>query len=270
MIDTWTAQSLGSLLGTRPWSGRVQSVHARAVNVLRRDGLVVSILAGVEAMTDLGVVVPALFASPRPDLQDRAVVARGGRIDIDGFGSIGLDDTPRWSGHVRSRAARDSDSITIFSILGDALARHGQPSGMLGLAIPSRESPWSAAARRGLEADPPNFAALVGLGLGMTPSGDDALTGILFAQRLGWGRLPPGSSPARLRRDVTAALSRTAPAGRTLLWLALRGRFAAPLVALAAASVPDSFSEAVRALCGLGETSGTDMLVGCWWACLPR
>ncbi len=243
------------------------SVHGRAVNILRPDGLVVSLLGSSDAMTDLGIVVPGLFAGPLQGLQGRSIAALGRRIAIDGLGGIALGGAATWSGKVRSGAGRGGTPSAIAAALADTLARHGTPGGVLALAVPSRESTWSTAARRCLEADPFDAAALVGLGPGMTPAGDDFLAGVLFAMRLGWARLPRGQSPARLRRAVAEALPRTTPAGRTLLVLALRGRFAAPLLELAMSAGFDVVGEAARALCALGETSGTDTLVGCWWAC---
>ena len=268
MREAWPAESIGSLLGTRQWSGSVASVHVRALNILRPDGLVVSLLGSSDAMTDLGIVVPGLFAGPLQGLQGRSVSALGRRIVIEGLGSIALRGAATWSGRVRLGAGRGGTSSALAAALAGTLARHGHPGGVLALAVPSRESTWSTAARRCLEADPSNPAALVGLGPGMTPSGDDFLAGVLFALQLGWARPPRGQSPARLRRAVAAALPSTTPAGRTLLVLALRGRFAAPLLELATSAGSDEVDKAARVLCALGETSGTDTLVGCWWACM--
>jgi len=266
MGGTWHAETVGSLLSLASWSGEVASVHARAVNVHRPDGLVVSLLAGSEAMSDLGLVVPDLFDPDGARLNNplgRPVAARRGLLYIDGCGTVESGGAARWTGKVQPGVAgsgRGPASPGFAAIL----ARHGRPGGVVGLADPRRESPWSAAARRCLQREPPDLAALVGLGPGMTPSGDDFLAGALFALRLGWGRLPVGLTPARLRRAVAVALPGTTPAGRTLLWLALRGRFPAPLLALASA---EDVRAAAAAVCGYGETSGTDMLVGCWWAC---
>lgn len=105
---------------------------------------------------------------------------------------------------------------------------------------------------------------LVGLGPGSTPAGDDALTGVAAAVR----RLAPGLPPETWERlaGSIGALPPTATteAGRAMLFHAARGRFVAPLAALARAlgdPAADLSARTAAVLC-VGARSGADMLAG--------
>ncbi|HEY8370774.1 MAG TPA: DUF2877 domain-containing protein, partial [Thermodesulfobacteriota bacterium] len=133
-------------------------------------------------------------------------------------------------------------------------------------------SPWSSVCERAL----PAFERLVeggrtrtvpalldaaetllGLGPGLTPSGDDALVGYVAAL---W---TAGASGRALVRDVAAPLAeraaaRTTRLGREILGCAARGLAAEPLGRLARCGD----AESVAGLLACGATSGGDCLVG--------
>ncbi len=97
---------------------------------------------------------------------------------------------------------------------------------------------------------------LVGLGVGLTPSGDDFLCGFLAALRCR-GQV--------LGMDLEAGLWATGDISASLLRWASLGYWPEPLVDLAVALVGEDASEAVlalEALCALGHTSGADMATG--------
>jgi hypothetical protein len=109
-------------------------------------------------------------------------------------------------------------------------------------------------------------APLVGLGPGLTPSGDDVVVGALCActrRRLG------GPRRAALIDAARRAAGRTTEVGARHLAAAADGWFAEPLVAVVDA--PDASSAAVRlpALLALGATSGADLLLGVIAALAP-
>jgi hypothetical protein len=90
------ASSLGALTGTGPWAGRVLSVHPRAINILREDGLMVSVLADRAAMSAMGILARTLFES----LPDARIVGAGARFEP---GLIAVDTACRViQGSVRS------------------------------------------------------------------------------------------------------------------------------------------------------------------------
>jgi hypothetical protein len=104
--------------------------------------------------------------------------------------------------------------------------------------------------------------ALLGLGPGLTPAGDDLVGGALFARALA----PPDAAwTAAAARVVAAARTRTHPISAALLGDLARGEAYAPLHALAAglAGGDDAGAlAAARALVAIGHSSGWDLLTG--------
>ena len=114
------------------------------------------------------------------------------------------------------------------------------------------------AADGGLDA----VASLVGFGPGLTPAGDDALTG-LFAVGYRVAGAPPWV--AALAAAVEPLLARTTSIGAHQLRLAARGDFAEPVVAVTdafATADSDALAPAVRRLQRIGATTGGDTLAG--------
>lgn len=160
------------------------------------------------------------------------------------------DGVGRLVGALVAGAAGEADTAALSSV-----ARHAWP-GLAGL------SDWSRAALAAgcaASAPPDAVASLVGLGPGLTPSGDDALAGALLALH-GFSR---GDLAERL-----AAWLRPRAAGRTglvslaHLERAERGEGAAVLhdaLAALASGVPETVPAAVSRL---GHSSGWDALAG--------
>jgi hypothetical protein len=122
---------------------------------------------------------------------------------------------------------------------------------------------------------PDALRSVVGMGVGLTPSADDALIGALCVLAA------VGSPFSEVSREVDAWL-RSDGAGATTdvsasyLRLALEGAFSAPLnrtVLSLGEDVPDArLAAAVRALAQVGATSGMDAAVGvqiAWEALVP-
>jgi hypothetical protein len=241
-------------------------------------------------MTGLSIAVPGLFepdmhhlrAALRPEtavystgMQIRLPVDAATTVDIALTGSV------PWDGSLR---ASDVGSLALHrtDALARILCRHGRAGGMLGLyAGEMATSPllWSTivALRDDAARLQERLSHLVGLGIGLTPSGDDFLTGVLLADCMvlyagGAPRLPVD------RQEIAAALERTNLAGRTLLWQALQGVFPASLLALArcvsgaqtATETPmgsndTDFEQCLVRVLAQGHTSGTDTVVGLLW-----
>ncbi len=103
---------------------------------------------------------------------------------------------------------------------------------------------------------------LLGVGAGITPSGDDFVGGALFAQRLVASSHDWDAVSASI---ITNAAERTHIISRALLADLTRGASYAPLHALAAALVQDDTDAALaaaRELITIGHSSGWDMLAG--------
>ena len=108
--------------------------------------------------------------------------------------------------------------------------------------------------------------ALIGLGEGLTPAGDDCVLGALAAIHR---RAPAWLTGNRYQRDrlLDAAGHRTTDVARDFLLEALDGRFAEPVLALLTAPSSGRAESAARELLAMGATSGADTLCGIRLGC---
>ena len=228
-------------------TGRVHSVFERAVNVLWRDGRLLT-LHGPGPLA-------APFAVALDRLPPRGTVAPGMPI-----GSWSFD----W---------RDAERVALEMPNGPlGFAADGLPEQAGAQAL---RSPAGARARQALtrgiaagDARPFTDAAcaLIGFGEGLTPAGDDCVLGALAAVH----RLAPGwltANAGQRDRLAEAARSRTTDLARDFLLEALDGRFAEPVLALLTAVSDDLAVDAARRLLAMGATSGADILCGIRLGC---
>jgi hypothetical protein len=114
---------------------------------------------------------------------------------------------------------------------------------------------------------------LVGLGPGLTPSGDDVLGGLLIALRLLGGVIPGGTKAVWLADWLGAAVTsfareRTTPLSATLLHCAARGQAAAEVAAvLHGFAGQEPLVPAIRKLLATGRNSGADLAWGLTAGC---
>ncbi len=269
-VQLVTAEACGALVRGPRWRGSVCSVFPAALNIVRDDGLVVSIVGDHDAMTAMSILVPAAFP-PAGIRGAEAEALNGGGARFDGerlhlppVTVVELAGAPLWEGTVPTMP-RDAITPEVLRTAEAALLRHGRRGGLIGLAAGTAGSgPFADSARAALRDGRPE--ALVGLGPGLTPAGDDFLTGVLLAESS--GDLPSPLVSRASRAKIEAVASGTTPGGRTLLWQALQGRFPAYLLRFlqALAGPTTAVEPAVRSACAHGETSGTDALSGFLWA----
>ena len=277
----------------RRLSGTVYSTHEHILNI-REGGAyrLVSLIANDRDLTALSALVTG------------AELVRVARVHAPGRAiALVLADAPSWDGRLPAGHATPEPRqlCALCSALRRALALHGRPGGFLHLsALPGSSAPFAARAARELGAAEKrlrtggpqaklDLGALVGLGIGFTPSGDDFVMGVLAAEALSAagseGRRAGGDEVAAgvvERSSVAQRLATTTPGGATLLGLALQGSFpryivdfveALPAVCAAGgersgAAVPgrdrtaDMIEAAVREAVAHGETSGTDAVAG--------
>ena len=114
---------------------------------------------------------------------------------------------------------------------------------------------------------------IVGLGPGLTPSGDDVLAGLLVSLRLMGGAVHGGETAVWLADWIGAAVTadartRTTALAATLLHCAARGQVAAEVAAvLRALAGQEPLAPATRRLLGAGHTSGADLIWGLLAGC---
>jgi hypothetical protein len=139
--------------------------------------------------------------------------------------------------------------------------RQAPGTGFARLARPrmARFAGWLRAAGRGAPTAPQPVWDLIGLGPGLTPSGDDVLAGALAAL----DALAAGPARAALARAVAdAPPGLTSPLSACLLRAAAAGHIGEPLRRAASAAVEGDAEAAVLAIRHVGHSSGWDMLAG--------
>jgi hypothetical protein len=257
----------------------VVSVYGRAANILLSDGLLLSLVAGKEQMSSLAVAVPELFEAGA-FLREGSPARRAGGGILAGEAWIDLSLAEPWSGLV-AQAATEVGAEKI-RMLEDSLRELGKAQGLLPAVVSGlpanrfADRAGRALRKVRMQGSPPlpaGLSGLIGLGPGFTPAGDDFLCGALLGQRLIGPAASPGRSGGlRLRtgeEDLEKRLGRTNSAGRTLLWLALRGHFPAFMLRAArellAAGSPEQMRPAVLRAAAHGESSGSDALAGLLW-----
>lgn len=266
-------------LGPRPL--RVHSVFRSAINVATSDGLLTVAAPGAGGLpngiaADLGrdwrmigvrpgMTVHASRTAVRvPDarLEIRLTAADGWSPRIGAIQVGAAETARRWRrrGPTAWTIARARSNA---GGLGALLRQDGLPGGQAPFV--DRARPMLAALTAALEGGDRGSAAsaaegLIGLGPGLTPSGDDALVGIEAALHA-LGR-PTAGFLVGAAHDLD---ERTTAVSATLLRHAVAGEFAERIHALLAAllgsddaAIPAAIDRAVA----WGATSGTDCLVG--------
>lgn len=213
------------------------------------------------------------------------------RVAVDGFDGLGLtsgalvrvgrsairlgDITVDLSGAHRWRPEPITGPVLAdrFEVFSVELARQEQPGGVVpgpdpfSRAVAERISDGVSAIEQAVVRDDVRaldsaVVRLVGLGTGLTPAGDDLLTGLAFASATLGGPLSviPEAVARAARSDATHVVSvaamREACAGRAVEPLS------DVLAALCGRGLAGRIPEAVAALLAIGHTSGTDLAHG--------
>lgn len=266
------AASLGvrSALGGPRRHGRVVAVFPSAVylRVDRSPEPAVIALTASDAVRPPNAVVLAV-----PTRQEPFRAVREGDEAYVGDGCALVD------GRLRARVRRWWDPTPVLGPLSLARLSHGErtlgtvtgPWGLSGHEAPKRLAEACLAGDLAHAVDAAE--RIVGLGPGLTPSGDDAMAGLLLALRLLGGAVPGGGRAVWLADWLGAAVTanagdRTTSLAATLLHCAARGQasFEAAAV-LRGIAGQDPLVPAARRLLATGHTSGADLswglLLGC-------
>lgn len=257
-------------LGGPPRHGRVLAVFPSAVylQVDRSAEPFVIALVASDAVRLPNAVVLAASARQEP--------FRGVR---EGDETVVGDGCAEITGRLRARARRWWDPTPVLGPLSLARLAHGERTlggvtgrwGLSGHTVPETLAKACVAGDLAHAVDAAE--RIVGLGPGLTPSGDDALSGLLLALRLLGGAVPGGGRAVWLADWVGAAVTahasdRTTSLAATLLHCAARGEASVEAAAvLRGIAGQDPLVPAVRRLLATGHTSGADlawgMLAGC-------
>jgi hypothetical protein len=261
---------------------RVQSVYRSVVNIATTDGLL------TVASPQGGGLPNGILADLGPDW--RTIGLRPGMVvcasdaDLrvpDAWLQVRFDTVPRWSPRFPSSAdARDIETATarwrrraaVTRTIAQARGSAGGLGALLGAGVANDAGGTVAVARPivaglidALEHGDRNAAALmaarlVGLGPGLTPSGDDVLVGIEASlHALAY------ASAGFLAPALGDVESRTTELAATLLRHAAAGEFAERLHTMLSAllgSDDEAIPAAIDRALAWGATSGTDCLLG--------
>ncbi len=198
-----------------------------------------------------------------------------GCLEIGERSVIALSGARRWSGSVAACTERVRDSAVI-SFLRSSICEHAGFAGFGTLVAPGEKDHFARRADTLLRAatarpDSMDLSGLIGLGIGLTPSGDDFLTGALAAEAV-VGQNPRSASAGRIDRSaLSAGIHKRSLSGRTLLSAALEGQFPLYLLRItealccAGADREQRIYGAVKEAADHGATSGIDTCVGVWW-----
>jgi hypothetical protein len=256
--------------------GRVHSVFARVVNVIVPDGTLLTLASRrVDDAPDTLVVDLRSFdgtgvAVGAPVVAHDRVLAVGRNLAIRFAGaSPWVPLLPWYPAHdallrrnfeaLREHVAGfDADPDRSASLQSSAVAtaaavRLAQHATALGRAL----------ARADVEAARAEGEALVGLGPGLTPSGDDLLLGLFAVLNLPGGPCEPFRDLGR--QIVARAAERTHAISLCALRAAAEGRVRARVVALLSALIAgerEATLAALRAVLAIGSTSGRDIVAG--------
>jgi hypothetical protein len=265
-VNELVAGSIGHRVPTHDFVGSLHSVFARACNI-SMPGLLVTIAADRNADGPTNIVLRSAIP---PDL--RACFSRGvavrRRLDrIEGPGvCVQLYDAHTWSPE-RPGAFMQADLRINVAHSLQVMRRRSLPAGLLaGVAREPAARLVRALQARDVTAVAGCVRALVGLGEGLTPSGDDFLVGVMAGLELASNDESRREFHAQLIRAVTSMLDRTTDLSAHLLRLAAAGHFSGVLErlrsALSRAADPERLDRALHAALQVGASSGADTVSG--------
>lgn len=294
------AISVGVQVPIHHFSGTVHSVFHQACNLWLEPGLLLTLLPSQKGNAPHGI---RLNTSPEATFVNLAqvgqpVACRGGLLRIDGADfSVDLRNARLWQVDLQSmridlrRSAQAQAWAVAWSELkmsyhkneitenlGPSFLREGRPAAslpsknLLQLRASTILSLLQATCRLKLEEARISIRQLIGLGYGLTPSGDDFLVGYLTGL---WSTVGRNSSRTQFLNSLSFELCEAAQVTNTIsrayLESAAQGHVAEPIATLAQQLERPNDMRGVRtatqAALQVGHTSGSDgvlgMLLGC-------
>ncbi len=282
----WVSRTIAPLVGQADFRAHVLASFPSACNLLAADGSVVTVVTRAVGNGPLNLVVDGRAALP---VCRAGVPAHGDghTLDVGGIWQVNLADAAVWEpmpdyGVLRRFAVNypvaalsHLENLLTTRAPSESLATLLCQDGSLILCRPYQQRAQkhvaallAAHAIGDLDGITTHAAALVGLGPGLTPAGDDWLAGWLIGLRLR-ETFQPADVKLRLTDVATAVLhvaaGRTHALSLSLLRAAAAGEvnvwWHVLLSAIAASDVP-AVGVAAAQVMKYGKTSGSDMLAG--------
>ncbi|NCB63247.1 MAG: DUF2877 domain-containing protein [Clostridia bacterium] len=196
--------------------------------------------------------------------QDRAGLASGDGGLKDGALVLSTHTAQRFSCRLAAHSAA-APGVEVYRRLRTGAALLAKPDSLAFAGDPELAA-WAGGgptdaqrmARRLLDEGRP--WDLVGLGPGLTPSGDDFLVGLLAV----WTAWEGENARQTLADQVSARLNRTGELSGAFLRCALEGEFSLPVLEVIRVLNQDAENQlpALARLCSIGHSSGSDLLGG--------
>ncbi|MEO8628042.1 MAG: DUF2877 domain-containing protein [Betaproteobacteria bacterium] len=291
------ARSVGRLAPMRFEIATVHSVFARACNLEMPDSTLVTLLDCRLGNAPHGIAceVPESFTFNAVIRPGTKVSVRTGELALEHTALvIDLSRAVRWDGAVSQHVVDPTSPATCNSLamLWRMLQASSRSGGLFACwSLPDEAaSPLHAALQRRLATTLPLLAratvardaimietalsAIIGLGVGLTPSGDDLIVGYLAAL---WSQISLDATLQplleQLRAPMQSMTTKTGAISRQFILDASEGEFSEPLVDLVRA-IADGDDErvaitAARAL-RIGHSSGADAVLGLLLGWDPR
>jgi len=255
-ILRWSPALRQRILNAPPEAGRVHSVFERTLNILWHDGGLVTLHGPAPLAAPFAAAVARLAEAsrltPRTEVFRRENRILLGPCVLDTEGGTLVDTTIHPGGEGPH-------------LLASVLKALAMPAGAPGLCSPiGRPAQWrlvDGIRNRDAQAVVQGACALVGLGEGLTPAGDDCLVGVLailhrFAHA--WLEKHP-----EIRAAIgTAARMGTTTVGRDFILHGLDGAFSEGILRLVTAASEHDVRRSAADLAATGATSGADTLHG--------
>lgn len=263
-----------------PWTGKVLSVHSRAANLISKDDRFI-FLVGQPLGDGPGRIVLDSDTLEPLNLSPGQKIHADARYlyTADQACNVSLERCKNWSGSSdrlpawTPTPAELNKAMAMLPNRQNVTTQRNDPVDSLFL---QRTGELSAALAANSSSDiSAAVASLLGLGKGLTPSGDDYLRGLMCCL-LHLAPYQPGTAvpapvdaaptiPAlqALQTAVRLSAHATTPISAAFLKYALEGRFAQhELDLLASLHIPASLQAAIIKLTAVGATSGQDFLLG--------
>ena len=285
----------------RYFSGTIHSIFHHACNVSLEGDAVLTLVSSEKSNPAQGIRLrtPPTFTFLNQFRVGQPVACRGGILRISGSDlSIDLRTASLW--HIDLKELRinlhQPDMAQAWAGAWLELLKHRSGSGIsamiTGIPVPSQHpgmSPITTLVERAVHAVPVLIDAtynlqmdaaitalrrLIGLGPGLTPSGDDFIVGYLAGL---WSTAGGNSSRLRFMSSLGARLSQAADGtnaiSRTYMKSAVNGNVSEPIATLAQrigqAKSMDAVREAAWTALQVGNTSGADGVLGLLLGCIP-
>jgi hypothetical protein len=262
--------NLRPLLGDACWEGHIVAVFQTSLLLAGPQGLLLHLHGGPQLVSPFSLRTASTLAGVLQQLSlgpGLSLRKTGRGLEISGhfhlwLGQVGYYHSPR------PRFVRiDPKAIEVAQRTQDT---YGCQGGIHALpqADATATAMRQALAHGNLQRLGSVARRLVGLGPGLTPSGDDFLVGWLRGLWLAAGESVASRVALRsLRRSLLPDLAqRTTPVGAAFIRYGLAGEFAEVLdqaaAALSSPSSPPAVADRLRQLMAQGETSGTDTTAG--------